>query len=155
MSIQTAKTMKNISRVAVLLVVGAITGCSSTSSPESLAKSHLDLVQAGKSTEANQQYCNVTASLDLHSLKSYQILSTKPQTVENFKLTELAVKVETEQTLLKNKPLPNGLLAPTTVPIEQVTLQVWNSDDFYSNLVKVTAKLNDLGKKTTALTGTP
>ncbi|MBN8564901.1 MAG: hypothetical protein J0L70_30755 [Leptolyngbya sp. UWPOB_LEPTO1] len=127
----------------LLLALLGLAACSS--SPTSLAENHLKLLVSNKSSEANQQYCMTGETLRLHSLKSFHIANTQKKTRDSLEYTEVTAKIDTDQYRLgkSGKEL-----------LQQVTLEVWNSEDFYQYSVKSTAKLNDLGAKTATLTGT-
>ncbi|WP_404786371.1 hypothetical protein [Altericista sp. CCNU0014] len=60
--------------------------------------------------------------------------------------------IETDQFRFKN--VGNGdVMVPQKEVLKQVTLEIWKSDDFYQELVKSKARLNDLAKSTAAITG--
>jgi hypothetical protein len=129
----------------------SITACSS--SPQSLAEKHLDMIKSGKSSQANQQYCMPSETLRLHTVNSFKVSSSQQKTRDNLPYTEVVASIETDQFRFKNVD-NGGVIVPKKEVLQQVTLEVWKSDDFYQELVKTTAKLNDLGKSTAALTGT-
>lgn len=129
----------------------SITACSS--SPQSLAENHLDMIKSGKVSQANQQYCITSETLRLHTVSSFKVTSSQQKTRDNFPYTEVVASIETDQFRFKNVD-KGGVMVPQKDVLQQVTLEVWKSDDFYQELVKTTAKLNDLAKSTAALTGT-
>ncbi|WP_392478915.1 hypothetical protein [Nostoc sp. C110] len=136
--------MKNIV-IPIFLIGLSLASCAATSLQD-LAKSHLELIKAGKSSEANQQYCMTKESLRLHSVKGFEILSSQSKTQNGLSYTEILTKLDTEQTVYKNIE-ENGIAAPRKQSIQQVNLEVWKSDDFYNRIVSETAKLNDFSQK--------
>ncbi|UKP01480.1 hypothetical protein [Nostoc sp. UHCC 0870] len=136
-----------------LLLGLLLTGCGSMS-PQDLAKNHLELIKGSKSSEAIQQYCSSKDSLRLHSLKSFEILASQPKKEGELLYTEITAKIDTDQTVLKKHEV-EGIPISKPQKIEQITLEVWKSDDFFSKAVSSAAKLNDSGEKVAALTGSP
>lgn len=129
----------------------SITACSSN--PQSLAEKHLDMIKSGKASQANQQYCMTGETLRLHTVNSFKVTSSQRKTRDNLPYTEVVASIETDQFRFKNVD-NGGVMVPQKEVLQQVTLEVWKSDDFYQEVVKTTAKLNDLAKSTAALTGT-
>jgi hypothetical protein len=127
--------MKNIV-IPTFLISLSLASCGVTS-PQDLAKSHLELVKAGKSSEANQQYCMTKESLRLHSVKEFKILSSQSKMQDGLSHTEIITKLDTDQTVYKNIE-ENGIVAPRKKSIEQVNLEIWKSDDFYNRIVSET-----------------
>jgi hypothetical protein len=136
--------MKNVFISSFLLSL-LLVSCGVTS-PQDLAKSHLELIKAGKSSEANQQYCMTKESLRLHSVKGFEILSSQLKTQDGLSYTQTITKLDTDQTVYKNIE-ENGITAPRKQSIQQVKLEIWKSDDFYNRIVSETAKLNDMTQK--------
>jgi hypothetical protein len=122
--------------------------------PKSLAESHLEQIKTGKASQANQQYCMPSDSLRLHTLKSFSVTNSQEQKRDGSSYTEVTANIETDQSRLESIE-KDGIKIPQKEILKQVTLEIWKSDDFYQELVKSTAKLNDLGRKTAALTGKP
>lgn len=143
--------LPKIASVPLLLAV-LTTGCGT--SPRSLAESHLEAIKTGNASKANQQYCNPTETLELHTVKSFEILSSQDKNRDNLPYTEVTAKIDTDQYRFKNVT-SNGITVPQQEVLQQVTIEVWKSDNFYQEVLISTAKLNDLGKSTAALTGIP
>jgi len=123
-----------------------------TSSPQDLAKSHLELLQSNKNSEANQQYCIQKESLRLQAIKGFEIINSQSKVRDGSSFTEVVSKIDTNQTVLKNVEA-NGVTVPRPQSIQQVSLEIWKSNDFYNNYVAETANINNLAQKTEALTG--
>ncbi|MBE9011622.1 hypothetical protein IQ250_15555 [Pseudanabaenaceae cyanobacterium LEGE 13415] len=85
-------------------------------------------------------------------MKSFQVTDSQSKTRDGKNYIEVTAKIETDQYRFK-KVDRGGASIPEKEVLQQVTLEVWNSDDFYQQLVATTARFNDMGKTTAALTG--
>lgn len=132
----------------------AITSCSSSSDPKSLASSHLDHLKTGGSASAQKQSCNVGESLRLHTVKGFEVVGVQPKSVDGLSYQEVVAKVDTDQTRLKAVE-KEGIKIPESQKIDQVTIEVWESDLFFNRLISSTAKINDSAERVAALTGAP
>lgn len=140
-------------RYRILPVVFLLFSTACSSSPQSLGESHLDKIKSGKASQANQQYCMPSETLRLYTIKSFKVNSSQQKTRDNLLYTEVIADIETDQVRFKN--MDNGGIAiPQKQVIQQVTLEIWKSDDFYQESVISKARLNDLVKSSAALTGT-
>jgi hypothetical protein len=140
-------------RYYLLSVVFLFSTTACSSSPQSLAEDHLDQIKSGKASQANQQYCITSETLRLHTVNSFKVIGSQQKIRDNLPYTEVVSNIETDQFRFKN--VGNGdIMVPQKEVLKQVTLEIWKSDDFYQELVKSKAKLNDLAKSTAALTGT-
>lgn len=142
--------MKHKYHILVIIFLVFTTSCSS--SPQSLAESHLEQIKSGKVSQANQQYCFPNETLQLHTVKSFKIISSQQKIQDNLSYTEVIANIETDQYRFKSVD-KEGVSIPQKEVLQQITLNIWRSDDFYQSHVKNTAKLNDLTNSTAALTG--
>ncbi len=136
----------------ILLAAAAVALSSCSPSPKDLGTSHLDLIKSGKVSQANQQYCMKGEILRLHSIKSFQPVESQPKNRDEFSYVEVTAKIDTDQDRFK-KVTTDGVETLKKEILQQATLEIWNSDDFYQELIKTTAKLNDLSRSSSALTG--
>lgn len=123
--------------ILFIVLLFTLTACSN---PTSLAESHLSLLQSGNSTKANKQYCKPSETLKLHSVKSFQILSSEPKTDNNIPYTEVVAKINSDQFNFKrvsDKDIPEKDL------LTQITLQVWESQNFYKKMGLFVNDFND------------
>ena len=60
-------------RYRILPVVFLLFTTACSSSPQSLAESHLDQIKSGKASQANQQYCMPSETLRLYTVKSFKV----------------------------------------------------------------------------------
>jgi hypothetical protein len=130
--------------IPTVLIGLSLTSCGT--SPQDLGKNHLELLKAGKSSDANQQYCVPKDSLSLYSVKEFEILSSQSKTQNGKSYIEVVAKVDTDQSVLKNAEV-NGVPVRRKQPIQQVTLEIWKSDDIYNMEVSNIAKLNEISQK--------
>jgi hypothetical protein len=138
--------------ILTVLIFLSATACSSN--PKSIVEKHLEFIKSGNASNANQQYCVPSETLRLHTLKSFQVTDSQSKTRDGKSYTEVTAKVETDQYRLK-KVDKDGVTVPERETLQQVTLEVWNSEDFYQRLLAETAKINDMANSTAALTGNP
>lgn len=125
-----------------------LAGCSA--SPDNLAEEHLSFIQTGNVSEAREQYCVLGESLRLHDVRNFEIVSTTTKSRYGFEFTEIVANVDTSQFKL----IDPGT-GPQQIPIRQVTIEVWDSDDFYEGLVLSIARFNELSQRNESITGIP
>ncbi|MBW4662967.1 MAG: hypothetical protein KME01_01995 [Chroococcus sp. CMT-3BRIN-NPC107] len=128
--------------IFVLLIVLLLTAIA-CSNPKSLAENHLSLLESSNPSKANAQYCTPGETLKLHSVKSFQILSSRNKTDNSLPYTEVVAKLDTEQ--FNFKRVRRGGI-PEKDALKQVTLEVWKSKDFYQKSVLFVDELNNLLK---------
>lgn len=128
----------------------SISACSS--SPQSLAENHLDLIKLGSAAKANQQYCTPSETLRLYSIKSFKIISSQQKSYDNLPYTEVIADIDTDQYRFKNVD-NNGIISPQKEVLHRVTFEIWKSDDIYQAEVKSQAKINDISKSLSNFTG--
>lgn len=139
--------LMNRKPIILIIFIVLLLTATACSNPKSLAESHLDLLKSGNFSQANQQYCQPSETLKLHSVKSFQILSSEPKTYDSLPYTEVVAKLDTEQFNFKRVSKKD---IPEKERLTQVTLQVWKADNFYQKSLLSIDKLNELIKSYTA-----
>lgn len=130
-------------RVVLSAIALTLAACQNS---KPLAEQHLEALKAGETAKAQAQLCVPGDSLLLHSVKSYEVVSTNEASRDGRSFAEVVANVQSDQVRM------DGV---NRVPITQVKIEVWEPDTFYDQLLATNAQLNELGKRTEALTGIP
>lgn len=126
--------------LAVVLLL--LAGCGGSRSD--LATKHLSNIERGKITQAQEQYCIPEEQLRLYAVDDFKIASTAQKKDAGLQYIEVIADIKTKQNIITSQG---------TKPLTQVELQVWESDEFFQNIVQSTAEINSIAGSIYKTTG--